>query len=154
MALHVDIPGRGPLELAHLVLDVNGTLTSRGLLLVGVRERIAELRKRLESHLVSADTFGSLDEVAAGLGLEARIASEGQAKVRFLDELGRGRCAAIGNGANDAAMLTAAALGIAVVGSEGASAAALRAADVVCASILDALDLLLDERLLVATLRR
>jgi soluble P-type ATPase len=51
-------------------------------------------------------------------------------------------------------MLAAAALGIAVVGPEGAAGAAVRAADVVCASIVDALDLLLDERLLVATLRR
>jgi soluble P-type ATPase len=40
-----------------------------------------------------------------------------------------------------------------VLGPEGAAAGALRAADVVCASILDALDLLLDERALAATLR-
>jgi len=60
----------------------------------------------------------------------------------------------VGNGANDAAALRAAALGIAVIGPEGASAEALVAADVVCTSILQALDLLVDEQALTATLRR
>ena len=46
-----------------------------------------------------------------------------------------------------------AALGIAVIGPEGAAGAAVRVADVVCGSILDALDLLLDETALRATLR-
>ena len=47
-----------------------------------------------------------------------------------------------------------AALGIAVVGPEGASVEAVQSANVVCRSILEALDLLLDERALIATLRR
>ncbi len=71
-----------------------------------------------------------------------------------MTDLGPERCVAIGNGANDAAMLEAAALGIAVVGPEGAAASAVGNADVVCTSITDALDLLLDERALIATLRR
>ena len=50
-------------------------------------------------------------------------------------------------------VLEAAALGLAVLGPEGASAAALRSADVVCASAADALDLLLDPKALSATLR-
>ncbi len=77
----------------------------------------------------------------------------GDEKARYVHELGAGRCAAIGNGENDRAMLEAAALGIAVIGPEGAAFSALGAADVVCLTILDALDFLLDERALVATLR-
>jgi soluble P-type ATPase len=50
-------------------------------------------------------------------------------------------------------MLEAAALAIAIVGPDGASAHAVAAADIVCASIVQALDLLLDERALIATLR-
>jgi soluble P-type ATPase len=50
-------------------------------------------------------------------------------------------------------VLEAAALGIAVVGPEGASGAAVRSADVLCRSVLEALDLLLDTRALGATLR-
>jgi soluble P-type ATPase len=50
-------------------------------------------------------------------------------------------------------MLAETALGIAVIGGEGAASAAIQAADVVCASIGAALDLLLDEQALGATLR-
>ena len=81
-------------------------------------------------------------------------AGSGEDKLRKLDELGRQRTGVIGNGANDLLVLEAAALGIAVIGPEGASSAAIRAADVVCVSIVDALDLLLEPRALTATLRR
>jgi P-type E1-E2 ATPase len=149
----VDIPGRGVLELAHLVLDVNGTLTDRGVLVAGVAERLERVSARLGVHLLSADTFGTLAAVARELGAAPTIVSTGEDKARVVAELGAERCAAIGNGANDVAMLAAAGLGIAVIGPEGTAAAAVRAADVVCRSILDALDLLLDVRALVATLR-
>ncbi|HXF97501.1 MAG TPA: HAD family hydrolase [Gaiellaceae bacterium] len=153
MTIRVELPGAGALALEHLVLDLNGTLTDRGRLLDGVAARLAELARRLDVHLLSSDTFGTLGAVADALGVEATAAATGADKVRVLERLGAERCAAIGNGANDAGMLAAAALGIAVVGPEGAAGSALRAADVVCRSILEALDLLRDERALVATLR-
>ena len=71
-----------------------------------------------------------------------------------MDRLGAERVVAIGNGANDAEMLAAAALGIAVLGPEGLATATLRAVDVVVGRIEDALDLLLQPQRLVATLRR
>jgi soluble P-type ATPase len=40
MTLSVSIPGRGDLRLEHLLLDVNGTLTNRGVLLEGVEARL------------------------------------------------------------------------------------------------------------------
>ena len=153
MTVSVSIPGRGGLRLDHLVLDVNGTLTNRGLLLDGVSERLGRLRDALEIRLVSADTFGTLNSIAERLEVVAVRAASGEDKLRVVDELGRDRCAVIGNGANDVLVLTAAALGVAVLGPEGASAAALRSADVVCASAADALDLLLDPQALSATLR-
>ena len=61
---------------------------------------------------------------------------------------------AIGTGANEADMLREAALGIAVVGPEGLAGGALAAADVVVASIDDALGLLVNSNRLSATLRR
>ena len=136
------------------MLDLNGTLTNRGELIEGAAERLARLGARLEVHVLSADTFGTLGTVTADLGARVHPVATGDEKTRRVAALGAERCAAIGNGANDAAMLEAAALGIAVVGPEGAAASAVRSADVVCASILDALDLLLDERKLIATLRR
>ncbi len=123
------------------------------MLLEGVAERLARLVERLDVRLVSGDTFATLDEIAAQLDLPAVRARDGRAKLELLEELGRKRCVVVGNGTNDALALEAAALGIAVVGPEGASGAAVRAADVVCRSALEALDLLLEPRALVATLR-
>jgi P-type E1-E2 ATPase len=151
--IRIDIPGRAPLELFYLLLDVNGTLTNRGVLIEGVAERLALLRERIALRLLSADTFGAVPAVAAQLGAEAQTVRPGEEKLTAVRRLGASSCAAIGNGANDRAMLEAAGLGIAVIGSEGVASDTVAAADVVCLSILNALDLLADERALLATLR-
>lgn len=153
MPRRYEIAAEGSFEIEHLVLDVNGTLTDRGELLPGVVPRIGRLRRELSVHLLSADTFGTLDELAQLLRVDAHRISRGSEKRALVAELGAERCAAIGNGRNDAAMLAAVRLGIAVVGPEGASARALAAADVVCGSVQAALDLLEDPRALGATLR-
>lgn len=147
------IPGRPLLELEHLLLDLNGTLTDRGALIDGVADRLSRIEPRLALHALSADTFGTLDELAAALRISAHRISSGAEKRQYLESLGPERCVAIGNGTNDVSMLSAAALGIAVIGPEGVSAAALALADIACGSILAALDLLLDERAMIATLR-
>ncbi|HUA47979.1 MAG TPA: hypothetical protein VMA77_22265 [Solirubrobacteraceae bacterium] len=154
MTLAIPIPGRDELRLEHLLLDVNGTLTSRGVLIDGVEPRIESLRELLDIQLVSADTFGTLDDIADRLRVGSVRAGSGEDKLRVLTEWGHDRSAVIGNGANDVLVLEAAAVGFAVLGPEGASAAALRSADVVCASAADALDLLIDPQALSATLRR
>jgi P-type E1-E2 ATPase len=153
MSVQVEIPGRPPLDLHYLLLDVNGTLTDRGVLLEGVQEPLRRIDERLDVRLLSADTFGTLGEVAAELGLSATLAATAEAKRRAIASLGGHRCAAIGNGANDVPMLSEAALGIAVIGVEGAAAATLAAADLVTRSITQALDLLLEPRALAASLR-
>ncbi|MGB0091104.1 MAG: hypothetical protein WBP81_00975 [Solirubrobacteraceae bacterium] len=153
MTLTVAIPGLAELQLEHLLLDVNGTLTNRGVLLDGIPRRISALREELDIHLVSADTFGTLTQIAELLQASAIRARSGPDKLRELDKLGRDRCVVIGNGANDVLVLEAAALGFAVIGPEGANSAALQAAAVVCISAVDALDLLLEPKALSATLR-
>ena len=147
------VPSGGELRLEHLLLDVNGTLTHRGVLIDGVEALIVRLREALDIRLVSADTFGTLDGIAQRLGVACVRAATGEDKLRVLSECGHDRAAVIGNGANDVLVLEAAAVGFVVLGPEGASAAALRSADVVCASAADALDLLLDPKALSATLR-
>ena len=154
MTLRLEIPSRGGLELEHLVLDLNGTLTDRGLLVSGVEPRLRDLAGTFALHLLSADTFGTLDETGAAVGIEARTVASGEQKLAVVRELGPDRCIVVGNGANDALALEAAALGIAVAGAEGASGAAIRAADIVCRSIVEALELLLDPCAITATLRR
>ena len=151
--LRVDVPGRRRLELEHLLLDLNGTLSDRGALIEGVAERLWRLRESLQPRLLSSDTFGTLEARAGELGLPSTTVEDGEAKRRLVAELGSTRCTAVGNGANDAAMLGTVGLGIVVIGPEGAAGSALAAADLVCRSIVEALDLLLDPLALAATLR-
>ncbi len=155
--LEVDVPGWQRFRLDELVLDVNGTLTCDGVLLPAIRERVAAMRSILEVRLLSADTFGRLESIAAELGVAAQRLAHGEPeapqKARFVRDLGAERVVAIGNGANDVAMLSEAALGIAVLGPEGLAVPALLAADVLVASIDDALELLLNPKRLIATLR-
>jgi P-type E1-E2 ATPase len=153
VTIRLEIPGRARLTLDYLLLDMNGTLTKHGALLDGVEERVRRLRDQLEVRLLSADTFGTLDEITARLGVTAARAAGGEVKRRVVASLDARRCVAIGNGANDAGMVAEAALGIAVIGPEGAAGSLLAAADLVTHSITDALDLLLEPRALAASLR-
>jgi soluble P-type ATPase len=154
VAITVTLPDRVPLVLTHLIADVNGTLTDRGRLIDGVADRISRLRELLEVHLLTADTYGTLPDIAAELGgVTAQRVRSGAEKAAVARRLTAETCAAVGNGRNDEPVLRAVALGIAVIGPEGASPHALAAADVVCTSVTSALDLLLDPRALAATLR-
>jgi P-type E1-E2 ATPase len=139
--------------LTHLVLDLNGTLSDRGALVSGVGERVGRLRTHLEVLIATADTLGGAGRLAESLGIDVVVVKDGAEKAALVEQLGAPGCAVIGNGSNDVPMLKRAGLGIVVIGPEGASGRALASADIVCRSILDALDLLLDPQLLVATLR-
>jgi P-type E1-E2 ATPase len=153
MTVLVDLPGAPPLEIDHLLLDVNGTLTRDGRLLDGVADAIAGLREAVSIRLLSADTFGSAQAIADELGVEFVRIEHGHEKRACVERLGARQCAAIGNGRNDIAMLSAAGLGVAVIGPEGASLQALAAADVVCTSVLEAFELLREPARITATLR-
>jgi soluble P-type ATPase len=153
----IRIPGWQTLDLAHLVLDLNSTIALDGQVLPGVAERLAALSANLTIHLVMADTQGQAAQSAECLGLQLfRIVpgDEASQKLDLVAQLGPARTVTIGNGANDAGMLAAAALGIAVLGPEGLATTALQAAGVVVGRIEDALDLLLRPQRLIATLRR
>ncbi|MEN6389846.1 MAG: ATPase P [Syntrophomonas sp.] len=155
--IEVPLPGRNrTLRLSHLLLDINGTLTVDGELIKGVAERIEALKKSLAIYLLSADTYGRAQATADALGLEFfRVNAEtgGVDKRDYIVNLGKEHSAAIGNGFNDILMLEEAALAIAVMGREGCCSEALLCSDLVVADINDALDILLNPRRLVATLR-
>jgi len=155
--IEVEIPGRGHFRLAHLVLDVNGTVAVDGVLVDGVAERLETLRERIAVHWMTADTHGRQAALDAQLRLRAiRIepGREQEQKAALVRQLGADGVCYIGNGANDATALAVAGLGIAVLGTEGVAVEALTAADLLAPSICAALDLLLHPARLVATLRR
>jgi P-type E1-E2 ATPase len=151
-----EIPGYGLLTLEHLVLDYNGTLAVDGEMLPGVKTILKTLSGQLSIHVVTADTFGKAANGLVGVDCRLTVLKAGnqdQAKVDFVNQLGADRTVCIGNGRNDARMLAAAALGIAVILDEGASMVSLNAADIVCTSIVSALELFMNPMRLTATLR-
>ncbi len=154
--LELEIPGYGALALKHLVLDVNGTITAGGELLPGVAEGIAALEGVLKPVAITADIRGTAAALGERLGIEVHVIGSGWEvgeKLALVQDLGLDAVVAVGNGANDALVLKSCAVGICILGPEGAARAALEAADVVAPSIEAALQLLADPRRLAATLR-
>jgi soluble P-type ATPase len=152
----IEIPGFGPVHLAHLVSDFTGTLSVDGELLPGVGERLQRVAALLTVHILTADTFGKAREALQGIDCRITILT-GEAhdvqKEGFVRNLGPEQVVAFGNGNNDHRMLRLAKLGIAVSEAEGCSVKALVNADIhVCRSV-DGLDLLLHPKRCRATLR-
>jgi len=153
----IPVPGREEtLAIQHLVLDFNGTLALDGRIKPGVADLLSELARQVQVHIVTAGTFGGVENEVQGIPCVLKILSgadqTGQ-KARYVEELGAGCTASIGNGRNDRAMLEKAKLGILVMQEEGAATPSLLAADVVCRDIVSALELLLHPLRLTATLR-
>jgi len=104
---------------------------------------------------VTADTFGTAGTLK-GLGVEIELlppCDQVAAKAKIVRAIGREQTVAVGNGMNDEVMLREAALGVLVIGREGAAVRSLLAADLVVTSIEDALDLLASPKRLIASLR-
>jgi P-type E1-E2 ATPase len=155
--IELSIPGRGVIQLHHLVCDVNGTLAFDGRLIDGVAKSLQKLGDRLNLHLLTADTHGRQDSIDRQLGLHAvRIPSGNEIKEKgeFVLQLGPETVAAIGQGANDSEMLRQAILGICVLSPEGLAVETLMASDLIATDILSALALLENPLRLVASLRR
>jgi P-type E1-E2 ATPase len=155
--IELNIPGRGVLQLEHLVSDVNGTLALDGQLPEGLARLMRNLRDRLTIHLLTADTHGRQYLIDQQLGLQAvRIqpGEEARQKADYVRRLGSEHVVAMGQGANDVEMLREAALGICILSREGVAVETLQAADLLAPDIVTALELLEKPLRLVASLRR
>ena len=155
--IELNIPGRGVIQLEHLVSDVNGTLAVDGKLHDGLIRRISLLRDRLEIHLLTADTHGHQHIIDQQLNLRAVRIQKGQEveqKASFVRALGTDKVIAIGQGANDSGMLKAAVIGVGLISKEGIATETLLAADLIVPDIYAAFDLLEKPLRIVATLRK
>jgi soluble P-type ATPase len=154
--IEIDIPGYRKLQLETVILDYNGTIACDGTLIAGVKENLSALADRLQVHILTADTFGKARSGLEGMKCELSVLAPGAqdiGKLEYVKELGAGHAVCVGNGRNDRLMLKEAALGIAVIQEEGASAGTILAADIVCTDIVSALQLLAHPMRLIATLR-
>ncbi len=154
--IETTIPGYKTIRLEHLVLDFNGTLACDGVMIDGVKSALNALAELLEIHVLTADTFGKAAAQLAGVNCKLSILPiehQDLGKLDYVKKLGCDKTCCMGNGRNDRLMLKESALGVAVILEEGTSAETLASADIVCTSILSALDLLTHPLRLVATLR-
>ena len=155
--LEINIPGRGNLQLNHLVCDVNGTLAVDGVLIEGLTQKIALVRNFLTVHLLTADTHGRQSVIDQQLNLKAvRVTpgNEARQKADYVHNLGANTVVALGQGANDAEMLRAAALGICVISPEGTAVETMMVADLLMPDVFSALDLLENPMRIKADLRK
>lgn len=155
--IEIEIPGRSMLRLQHLVSDVNGTLAVDGTLLEGVAEKIHSLKKHLTIHLLTADTHGrqaAIDRLLELTATRIQPGREAEQKAEYVRRLGAESVVALGQGANDAAMLKEAALGLCVLSAEGTAVETLLAADLLLPDIHAALALLEHPLRIRASLRK
>jgi soluble P-type ATPase len=158
--IRLEIPGFGSLALSYLVLDYNGTLAVDGYVLEGahaeLHEELNAIAEHLDIHVVTGNTHGDVETRLSGWNVQLACLpalGQAQAKLDYVEKLGASRTVAIGNGRNDAPMLRAAALGIAVLGSEGLAIDALKEADILVRHVVDGIGLLLHPTRLVASMR-
>ncbi len=156
----IERPGLNPLEIEYILLDFDGTLAIDRRVHPKAKDKINLLSKRTHIYIfVNPPTppfnKGGEGGILAKELIEERLRkvkaeiiylAEGDSsrrKLNLLRELGPTRCAAIGNGMDDAAIMQEAGIGICVIGREGTSGGAVKNADLVFTDILDALDFLL-----------
>jgi len=154
--LDIIIPGRKKLQLKYLLLDFNGTMAQDGLLPKRIAKDLLKIGKKLEIHIITADTYETVENQIKAIPVKFKIINKGDQesqKMNYVRELGKENCVAIGNGSNDTQMLKEASLGIAVLDPEGCSVQAILKADILVTNIEKAFELLLKPVRIKATLR-
>jgi soluble P-type ATPase len=154
--IRIEIPGFKTISAEHLVLDFNGTLAIDGLFIEGVIGQLVQISANLHVHVLTADTFSSVQNELRGLPITIKIletTEQDKQKSDYVKNLGSESVIAIGNGKNDVLMLKDAALSIGIIQAEGAFSQVLSSSQVLCTSVIDALSLLINPKRMVATLR-
>lgn len=154
--MRIAIPGWGDIDIENIVADLNGTIATDGRIPLRVKEKIQCLSDRVRIYILTADTQGTASKEISGMNAELIKIPEGNSKAskfEFLKSLNRETTVAIGNGSNDGLILKEAAIGIVVLGDEGVSVSTVKNADIIVKNIVNALDLFLKPKRLIATLR-
>lgn len=154
--INITIPGFADLTLTDVIFDYNGTLAVDGLLIKGVAQRLIELAEQINIHVVTGDSLGTAKKELQGIPCNVFIVpamEQGIAKQNYLHTLDPKTTVAVGNGRNDQQIVRKSAIGIIILGTEGASRESVAAADILVTNIFDAIDLLNHPGRLLSTLR-
>jgi len=153
-----NIPNYGEITIKNVVFDINGTIQFEGKISEEICIKFNDLRNFYDIYLISSDTRGNLKDIAKLLNVNyILITSNGisheEAKCKEIIKLGENETVAIGNGNNDALMLKKALLGLAIIGKEGTTTKCVLNSDLIFPDPLSAINFLLDEKMIIATLR-
>lgn len=156
--LNISIPGynKEELHLQHLMLDFNGTLAVDGKLIEGVKEKLNEVSEKLQIHIITGNSFGTAEKEVEGIFCTLKLLPKENQRLekgKYIADLDYDSVISIGNGSNDKEMLQKSAVGIVLIQKEGASVEALMVSNIVCTSIHEALDLIINPIRMSATLR-
>ncbi len=144
--INIQRTGQEPLEINFILLDFEGTLASDRRVHPKAKDKVNLLSKRAKITILTTEKKELVEETLRKVKAEIIYLTEGESSQKKSDlvrQLGASRTVVVGNGADDGPMIAEAGFGICVVGKEGASAEAVKNADVVFMDILDALDFLL-----------
>ena len=155
--INIHIPGKGEYLLKSAFFDLNGTLAVDGIMKSSTRQLLEILSEKLDVNIITADTFGVAEKLFKDMNVNLiKLNSENGSKEKE-DIISRNNfenIVAFGNGYNDHLMLAKAKLSIIVLQEEGLSIKSLKNADILVKDIDDGINLLLNKKRLIATLRR
>lgn len=154
--INIKIPGRCDYSIENIVFDYNGTIAADGKITPHIKEKISILCNMANVYVLTADTYGSAAKECQGLNLTLKTFPKDNAadyKEKIVKELGKKNTICFGNGYNDIKMFEAAILSVAVLEKEGMCSALLKESDIMVKSIEDGINLLLNPKALIATLR-
>lgn len=154
--IKIEVPGRSTYLIDNVVFDYNGTIAENGIINQSTKDNIAKLCEILNVYVLTADTYGSAEKECKGLNLTLKTFPKNNAsdfKYEVVKELGGDKTVCFGNGFNDIKMLETAVLSIAVIGEEGMCSKLITSSDIVVKSIEDGINLLINQKSLIATLR-
>lgn len=151
-----EIPGRENIKIKNVVLDYNGTIAVDGKIIEGVKELLLKLKDHINIYVLTADTYGTVERECSGMDLKVLTfpkENAGESKRDIVKRLGGKRTICVGNGFNDIPMFKESILSIAVIEGEGTSGKLIVHADIVARSIIEALEIILNNDKIRATLR-
>ncbi len=151
-----DIPGMGEIKIKNIVFDYNGTVAVDGKLIEGVKESLIGLKNFADIYILTADTYGTVKAQCSNLGIDVKTFPKENAgifKKKIVEELDAKSTICVGNGINDIEMFKICGISIATIEGEGCSGKLLMHTDIAVKSIENAIELILSEDKMKATLR-
>ena len=149
-----NIPKGESFKITTIVLDLNGTLTVRGLLKDSTKKLIKKLQDlNYRLVLISGDIRGTSKQISEELGLELCLGKTSDKKAEEMHRFDKEKTAAIGNARIDIGTFKNSKLSIATIQAEGIHTGILNYVDIIVNDIDDALNLFIDKKSLEGTLR-